>query len=270
MTRRERLERKLERREEWAAKAAVRRDSAWKQAHDLGDMIPLGQPILVGHHSEGKHRRHIDKINRAGQRGLEEHRKAEHHADKADGLATQLERSVFSDDDDAIEQLEARIAEREAARDHGKRINAAWRKAGKPDPLDPEAWDAFAAKVGKEDAAFAERGLRFQRRADAPGLFTWAKPYDPKYDGANLRRDRERIEEIQRRQKATERAEAAGGVTIERRGEDGGWCRVTFAEKPEREILNALRAAGYSWGGGCWSGRTEYLPDEVAELEVQS
>ena len=40
-------------------------------------------------------------------------------------------------------------------------------------------------------------------------------------------------------------------------------CRVTFAEKPERAILDALRAAGYQWGGGHWSGKHDALPPEV-------
>ena len=42
--------------------------------------------------------------------------------------------------------------------------------------------------------------------------------------------------------------------------------RVTFAEKPDREILDALRAAGFGWGGGSWCGKRENLPAEVKEL----
>ncbi|MGD9886187.1 MAG: DUF3560 domain-containing protein [Reyranella sp.] len=32
----------------------------------LAQQIPLGQPILIGHHSERGHRRHIAKIEAAG------------------------------------------------------------------------------------------------------------------------------------------------------------------------------------------------------------
>ena len=268
-TRRERLERKLERREEWAAKAAGRSSAAWEQAHKLGEMIPFGQPILVGHHSEKRHRKHIDKIDRAGQRGLEEYRKAEHHSSKADGLAHQLDRSVFSDDDDAIEQLEARIAEREEERDRMKAANAAWKKAGKPAPnAGAEAWRPVADKVGADFTLRAVQSLVHQGRSDGGTWvpFSWAKPFDLTNIGARIRTDRERIEEIQRRQARTARAEAAGGVAVERCGDAGEWCTVTFAEKPERAVLDALRAAGFRWGAGRWGGRSAALPAEVQAL----
>lgn len=266
MTRRERLERRAERRRDWAESRKRKAEAAFRGVEEIADRIPLRQPILVGHHSERKARKDQDRIHAGMRRGVEHNEMARRHEQRAAGLEAQLDRSVFSDDADAIDQLKARIAEREAARERGKRINAAWRKAGKPDPLDPEAWAAFAEKVGTEDTAFAERGLLHQRRADVPGLFSWAKPYDPKYDGANIRRDRERIEEIKLRQATAEKAEAAGGVLITYHGADGGWCRVTFSEKPDHDILNALRTAGYSYGGGIWSGHSESLPPEVKAL----
>jgi hypothetical protein len=42
---------------------------------------------------------------------------------------------------------------------------------------------------------------------------------------------------------------------------------VNFADKPDREILNALKAAGFRWGNGCWSGKTENVPACVRELQ---
>ena len=46
----------------------------------------------------------------------------------------------------------------------------------------------------------------------------------------------------------------------------GEYCRVTFSEKPEREVLNALRGAGFRWGAGSWSGRLDAVPEAVKEL----
>ncbi|KKK65223.1 hypothetical protein LCGC14_2976340, partial [marine sediment metagenome] len=45
-THRERLERKAERRREWASKADGRAERRFDAARRLADMIPLGQPIL--------------------------------------------------------------------------------------------------------------------------------------------------------------------------------------------------------------------------------
>lgn len=262
MTRRERLEHRAERRREWAAGRERKAERHFGAADQIAHAIPLGQPVLVGHHSEKHHRRDLARIDSNMAAGVESHKMAERHADRASGIERQLDRSIFDDDPDAIEQLEARIAKREAARERGKRINAAWRQAGKPDPLDPEAWEKFTAAVGPTDAARAADGLRYQRRADVPGLFSFAKPYDPAHDGANIRRDRERIEQIRRQQTRSQEAEAAGGVAIQR-FPDANWCRVTFAEKPERAILDALRAADYGWGNGSWQGHLDRLPPEV-------
>lgn len=57
MTRRERLEAKLAKREEWASKAQGKADARFESTRKLADSILLGQPILVGHHSEGHARR---------------------------------------------------------------------------------------------------------------------------------------------------------------------------------------------------------------------
>ena len=45
---------------ERAARDAARRD-------DILDQIPFGQPILVGHHSERRHRRDLDRVDRLSQ-----------------------------------------------------------------------------------------------------------------------------------------------------------------------------------------------------------
>lgn len=49
----------------------------------------------LGHHSEGKHRRAIE---RAMDRAHEHHEMAETHAQKAVGIERQLDNSIFSDD----------------------------------------------------------------------------------------------------------------------------------------------------------------------------
>ncbi|KKL77706.1 hypothetical protein LCGC14_2032170, partial [marine sediment metagenome] len=76
--------------------------------------------------------------------------------------------------------------------------------------------------------------------------------------------DRERIKQIrtvQKRQAAAQ--DSPNGITFTYVGE---YVRVTFAEKPERETLNTLKAAGFWWGGGCWSGKTVDLPQAVKEM----
>lgn len=108
MTRRERLENKLEKRKEWAEKASQRCSAEFEAAHQITEHIPLGQPILVGHHSEGAHRRALERSARHMDRGCEEFEKARYHEAKAEGLASQLETTIFSDDPDAVERWRQR------------------------------------------------------------------------------------------------------------------------------------------------------------------
>lgn len=132
MTRRERKEQRLTNREEWAQKREASARGAFDTAHAMGDAIPFGQPILVGHHSEKRDRNYRARIDATMTRGVTHARMAEHHSNKAQGIADQLDQSVFSDDADAIERLRERITAREAARDRIKAFNASCRK-GSPD-----------------------------------------------------------------------------------------------------------------------------------------
>jgi hypothetical protein len=44
-------------------KLTIESDNLFNTAHELASIIPFGQPILVGHHSERGHRNLIKKIN---------------------------------------------------------------------------------------------------------------------------------------------------------------------------------------------------------------
>lgn len=126
-TRRERLEARAERRRGWSGSAAARSQEAYEKEHAIGDRIPMGQPILVGHHSEGRARRDVARMQTLASRSIEEGRKSERHASAADSIEHQLETSIFDDDEDAVEQLRAKAARLEEERDQRKKANADYR-----------------------------------------------------------------------------------------------------------------------------------------------
>lgn len=190
MTRRERMERKLERREEWAGKAKGRAAQRFGTAGGIADGIPMGQPILVGHHSEGRARRDQDRIHGNMRKGCEEASKAEHHASKARGIAAQLDRSIFSDDHDAVEQLQKRIAEREEEARRYTVINKAWRKT--------------SGSTAERVAQLVERGICGEKLAKSIArtmeLCPWMdKPLDTTNIRASIRRDKNRLAGLQER-----------------------------------------------------------------------
>ena len=64
------------------------------------------------------------RVIRMSEKAHEHAQMAAHHESKADGIAHQLERSIFTDDPDAPERVRERIAELEAERDRMKAVNA--------------------------------------------------------------------------------------------------------------------------------------------------
>lgn len=250
MTYRERREARLAKRQEWAEKRAQKAQQAYDKAMKLAAMIPMGQPILVGHHSEKHARRHAAQID-GGMRQAGEHAdKAKDHNAAASTIEHQLATSIYSDDPDAVEALTAKVAKLEADRETMKRVNAA-HKAFLRDPASLDASDlppAIKAKITAYVPAYSWEPHPFA-------------PYQLTNLGAEIRRAKKRIEEVRMR---TERAQAAadapGGVTIE--GAD--FIAVTFAEKPGRDTLEALKAAGFRWSGGSWVGYRSKLPEGIA------
>ncbi len=124
----ERREQRVERLENRAAAAAAKSRSAYDRSCSIADRIPMGQPILVGHHSEGRHRRDIAKIDSAMRTSVEAGREAERLASAAQ--AAESNTAISSDDPDAVAKLRAKLAKMEGQREAYKAHNKKARKEG--------------------------------------------------------------------------------------------------------------------------------------------
>ncbi|MEV8136739.1 DUF3560 domain-containing protein [Microbacterium aurantiacum] len=63
--------------------------AAWdRHMADVGRLPEGGEPIKVGHHSEGRHRAALTRADRSGRRGIEAHNEAERAADRATAAAS--------------------------------------------------------------------------------------------------------------------------------------------------------------------------------------
>lgn len=241
MTRRERLEAKVAKREEWAGKRRAKATAVYTFTEQFrGDHAFNTQPGRIPLRA---------RVIRMEDRAHEDLAMAAHHDSKGAGLADQLDRAVFSDDGNAVEALRVRIAGHEAKRDRMKQVNALYKKG------DAAGLSALGLDLEQLKTRLAEAGAYWGSK---PHL-----PYELTNLGARIRADRERITDIERRQARTANAEAQGGTLIEGTGE---YVSVTFAEKPVREILDALKAGGFMWGAGSWSGPRAKLPAEVLAL----
>lgn len=130
-TYRERREAKADRLREWAEKRDAKAASAHAAADAATAGIPFGQPILVGHHSQRRHERAIERSWDAMGRAVENSRKADEMRSRADNIEAAAGAAIYSDDEDACERLAEKLARLEAERARIKAYNASCRKAAK-------------------------------------------------------------------------------------------------------------------------------------------
>jgi hypothetical protein len=133
LTYRERREARAEGLRDWARKREVRAKQAAATVDTITSGIPLGQPILLGHHSQRHAERDQERIQRGMRKTIEHASKAEEFSSRADNIEAAAEHAIYSDDADAIPRLRERIAELEGERTTIKAYNAACRK-GTADP----------------------------------------------------------------------------------------------------------------------------------------
>lgn len=182
-TRRERLEARAERRRGWAQARDRDGDAGRQRVHQIADRIPFGQPILVGHHSEAGARADQRRIEQGMRSAVDSWAMANRHEHKADGIERQLRTSIFSDDADAVDKLTAKVAGLEAQRDRVKAYNVSCRNGAPDESLLSEA---------------QRRGLLTLSRVGHLGKNGAVPSYELTNLGANIRRNRERLEQIQR------------------------------------------------------------------------
>ena len=161
-----------------AATAGASAAALSMRASAIAAMIPFGQPILVGHHSERRHRRDASRIGALHTKAHEARTEA---ADLARRAAVVGTAGISSDDPDAIAKLEAELIELRRKQALMTAVNAALRKT---------------AKAGREAqiAALAAAGwhVRPIEVIEAGGF--------PRFkltnNGANIRRVERRIAEL--------------------------------------------------------------------------
>jgi hypothetical protein len=184
MTTRERREARAARLREWAEKREAKSDAAAEKTKAMLDAIPLGQPILGDHYSAGRDRRYRDRAAATMGRAVEDGRKAREMQSKAANIEAAAEAAIYSDDPDAVEQLQERIAGLEAERSRVKAYNASCRR-GAPDPsLLDEAQRALIERIAKVTPYALRKDGSF------PG-------YHLSNLSGNIKRNRDRLTELE-------------------------------------------------------------------------
>lgn len=129
----ERQEARRERLETRAEKMRQEAQYLCNKAADMSAIIPFGQPIHVGHYSEKRDRNYRARIENIYCKSFECGKKADYYSEKAGVVGTG---GISSDAPDAVELLEAKLAELEVKQTRMKAENKAAGR-GKPKPFEP-------------------------------------------------------------------------------------------------------------------------------------
>jgi hypothetical protein len=103
--------------------------------------IPMGQPILVGHHSEKRHRKHLERIENRVRKGYEAGREADRLVERADTLENRT--AIDSDNPEALRLIDEKIKKLSTERERYKTINVLVRKHTTIETLAPELLKVF-------------------------------------------------------------------------------------------------------------------------------
>jgi hypothetical protein len=239
----DKLDAKRERLEARADKAAAKAAAAHRTHREIMDIIPMGQPVLVGHHSEKRHRRDLAKCDRAMRTELDESEKAKSLAARAEAVGNG--HAVSSDNPDATDELRAKLAKMEKSRDLKKAANKiVRRKKGTTEEKAKELIALFKGKLTEKTATEFLTVPDFAGRLGFPS-------YELTNLGANIRRVKQRIAELEAEE--ARRADGGGediegeGFTVEQDDMDNR-IRLSFDERLGKEMFKrVLRECGFRW-----------------------
>jgi len=236
----EKKEARAEKYQELAAKNEQLSDSAYKAAHQIGDAIPFGQPILVGHHSEGRHRAALKKIDNNMRKSVEASKKAAYYEARAESLLSN--NAIFSDDPNAIDKLQEKIEKLSARQELYKQCN----KIVKSKKSDLEKVDALKA-IGLKEAT----AIKFLE-PDQWGR-VGIRSYTLTNNNAVINNAKKRLEFLEKLAKVVTSEIEINGVTIKINAEDNR-VQIFFPGKPADEVRTELKRAGYHWAPsvGAW------------------
>jgi len=226
-----------------AARAEKESSASLDQAHSMASIIPFGQPILVGHHSERGDRNYRARIDNKYRKGFELMSKAKEYKSRAASM--EANDAIFSDDPQAVEKLDDKLEGLLARQARYKAINAAHAKYLKN-----------AASLDKCELSESDKTMI---RNYVPE-YSWTPhpiaPYRLTNLSANIRNAQKRAALVEKKQAIPDKDEEINGVKIEWRASENR-IRLYFQKRVDMDTFKKLKAHGYrvlrSEGEGAFS-----------------
>ena len=200
--------------------------SQYDNAKQKASMIPFGQPILVGHHSEKRDRNYRQGIENGYRKSFEADKKADYYQSKADKVGNG---GISTADPEAVQKLTKKLNDLQASQEIMKKANAMIR-TGKESQL---------SELGFNELQIHE--LLNPKYSNIKGF----APYSLTNNNAEIRRVKKRIEELKTiNAHADHEPEQHGCATFSI--EDGRLC-FAFDGIPAQAIRELLKGNGFKW-----------------------
>lgn len=237
----ERKQNRLDYYERQAEKNEKASEDLYKQAKDMADVIPLGQPILVGHHSEKSDRNYRGRIESKFSKAFEANDKAKYYRERVETLLN--DNSISSDDPNAIDKLKEKLEKLETIQEIMKDANKIVKRT----------------RGTKEEKIEELKALGFAE-STAAKLFEpdWiGRVGFPSYritnNGANMRRVKDRIAHLEKLAKVETTEREINGATLKVNSEENR-IQIFFPGKPSEQTRDELKRSGFRWSPyvGAW------------------
>ena len=254
----EQQEARRERFEGRAEKAQQEGQQRFATARGIMSAIPAGQPILVGHHSEKRHRSDLNKVDTNMRKGFEAQEKANYYAGRAESVGTG---GISSVDPDAKFKVYEKLNTLEEARERMKLANHIYNSHSN------EA-DRLAAY---KEAGFSDKLIGVIQRNSGGNKEPFYN-FQIANNNAEIRRLKQRLEDLSK-SASTEGSKLESNTLYDLTHEDGRY-QFKFDGKPSEEVRSILKRNGFKWSPsrGTWvraaAGNGNYAMKQVQkELE---
>ncbi len=231
--------------------AADRADERSNAAYKRADMsegatgIPFGQPILVGHHSEGKHRRVIEKARKAMDTCVEESKRADDLRRRADAVGTG---GISSDDPEAIHKIREQIEQAEKTQDQMKAANKiirTWMKKGITHETTGAQFDAFAVDLSPILPDFTPEKIR---ELIKPSMGCVGFPsFRLTNNTANIARLKKRLVVLESAAQRQTKETAFGDKCRVIENAEANRVQFIFPGKPDAATREVMKENGFRW-----------------------
>ncbi len=225
----ERRQNRIDHAQEQAAKNEQKANSLYEQAKKMASAIPMGQPILVGHHSEKRDRNYRKKIHNKFGQSFEAQDTSAYYQRKAETIENNT--AIFSDDPAAITKLKEKLSSLEATQAFMKEANRCIRSGNKSKFLQhPFASETLWTELNTPD---------------------WAKrvgfaPYQLSNNNARITSTKNRIAHLEQLEILPEMDITVNGIRLYA-NKEANRVQVFFPSIPAEDIRKRLKQHGFRW-----------------------